>query len=502
MDLVKNINTECGLVSIVSRDLIDSEEIISSLTKLQHRGRESYGIAYLKDKTYNIEKYMGLIDKYELSEIITNTKSNNWCGHVRYSTSGKKNDKKHQTSTFSFLTLTQPIKFKTTLLNQKENEAVFIYNGNIPLELWKILFKKYEELYNYYYENTLNNNDINDSLLIIKLIQILSKSYDNFCDILKVLLKLIDRAFCIVIKFVDEEWIIRDKYGVRPLVLGLSKDLKTFIVASENCCFDNAKYDLVSTFKPGSISKINYKTFNISEEYNISKEDNNTIKKHCIFEYFYFMRKNTTVNNINVTLFREEIGRLLFKDIQKKTDLYKKIKGYANNNQLIVCGIPESGIIQAKSFCKEIKGAYVQFIEKNKHKNSGQRTFILDSNKSRLEACKKKYIISQYYQLFIKDKVVVLVDDSIVRGNTIKYLIDFVRYYKPKEIHFLSASPPIVNKCSYGVDFPDIEDLIASNNSTLQIEKTLNLNSLTYLDKSYFNQEKYKNMFCLECFNK
>ena len=81
-------------------------------------------------------------------------------------------------------------------------------------------------------------------------------------------------------------------------------------------------------------------------------------------------------------------------------------------------------------------------------------------------------------------------------------MIDFVRYYKPREIHFLSASPPIINKCSYGVDFPDIEDLIASNNSTLQIEKGLNLNSLTYLDKSYFNQENYKNMFCLECFNK
>ena len=77
-----------------------------------------------------------------------------------------------------------------------------------------------------------------------------------------------------------------------------------------------------------------------------------------------------------------------------------------------------------------------------------------------------------------------------------------MRYYKPKEIHFLSASPPIVNKCSYGVDFPDIEDLIASNNSTLQIEKNLNLNSLTYLNKDYFTQEKYKNMFCLECFNK
>lgn len=496
----KNINTECGLVSIVTREEISSKEIISSLTKLQHRGRESYGIAYLdkQTKSYNIEKYMGLLNKYELSENIVNIKSNNWAGHVRYSTSGKKNDKSSK-STFSFLTLTQPIKFKLKIRTSSqivEKEAIFIYNGNIPLDTWKIIFKKYRKLNDYYYENILGKIDINDSMLIIKLIQILGEINGSVCDILKEIINLIDRAFCIVIKFIDEEWIIRDRYGVRPLVIGLSNDFKSIIVASENSCFDSIKYNTISTIKPGTISRINYKTFNIKEEYVIP---NNIVKKHCIFEYFYFMRKNTIVNNINVTLFRENIGKLLFNDIKKKQELYSKLVDYVNKKELIVCGIPESGIIQAKSFCRELNGIYVQFIEKNKINFKGERTFILDNNKSRINACKQKYIISKYYQKYIKDKVVVLVDDSIVRGNTIKYLIEFVRYYKPKEIHFLSASPPIINKCSYGVDFPDIEDLIASKNTTSQIEQKLNINSLTYLDINNFN--KQQNLFCLECFN-
>ena len=493
----KNINTECGIVSLVSKEPVTYTILTDSLTKLQHRGRESFGISYLENNYHHVEKYMGLIKKNELSQEIKNVYSNIWGGHVRYSTSGKKVDKLSIKSKHSFLKLTQPISFNF-VLNGKSKYAIFIYNGNIPFSIWKNIFKIYPLLGYYYYNNKNNEIDINDSLLMIKLINILalSNQYTTFKDVLIRIINIIDRAFCIIIKFHNEEWIIRDKLGVRPLVLGLSNNNKKIIVASEDCCFDKTIFRLVNDIKPGNIVKIDYNTLKVKIEY---QSKSTSITKHCIFEYFYFMRKNTTVNNINVSQFRRDIGKLLYKDIQIKTTLFMRLKQYVKNNQLIVCGIPESGIIQAQSFSDEIKGTYLQFIEKNK--KNPHRTFILENNKARLNACKNKYIISKEHQLFIKDKILVLVDDSIVRGNTLKYLIDFIKEHKPKEIHFLSASPPIINKCSYGVDFPDIEDLIASKMTIPNIEKQLNIDSLTYLSKEYFDRDNYKNKFCLECFN-
>jgi amidophosphoribosyltransferase len=522
------MNTECGLVGIIGKEEINYKTVLESLIKLQHRGRESYGLSYItendnktiKNQTINsktkieIEKYYGLINEAELSNIIKTVSSKVWFGHVRYSTSGKKQNKGYN----SFIDLTQPIAFTFT----KYNDATFIYNGNIPITIWENIFTIYPKLKEYYNKNIALGIDINDSLLFIRLILLLKEHYTKVLNInneyrnnnvyntiilkniLNKVVSLLDRAFCIIIQFNNECWVIRDKYGVRPLVLGLSQNNNSIIIASENCCF-NDNYRLVGDIKPGCIVKIDYKTLNIK----LMSQIYSSVKKHCIFEYFYFMRKNTTVNDISVLEFRTTIGKLLFEELKKKDKLYKSLIKYnkddkdkeSKQNSIIVCGIPESGIVQAQSFAEALNASYIQIIEKNPENQ--QRTFILDNNKKRLDACKTKYIISTFNQKFIKDKKLILVDDSIVRGNTIKYLIKFVREYKPKEIHFMSASPPIVNICNYGVDFPDIEDLIASRKKIVDIEKELNLNSLTYLNKDTFNNInlEYNNKFCLECFN-
>jgi len=507
------MNTECGLVGIIGREDIKYKSILDALIKLQHRGRESYGFSFLDNKdNINIEKYYGMINEAELSNIIKTTSSKVWFGHVRYSTSGKKQNKAYN----SFIDLTQPIAFTFT----KYNDATFIYNGNIPMTIWEKLFTIYPKLKEYYNKNIAMNIDINDSLLFIRLILLLKEEYtkeytkeynkvdiNNTIQIGKILNKivsLIDRAFCIIIQFQKECWIIRDKYGVRPLVIGLSENNNSIIIASENCCFNN-NYRLIGDIKPGSIVKIDYNTLNIK----LMSQIYSPVKKHCIFEYFYFMRKNTTVNDISVLEFRTNIGKLLFEELKKKDKLYKYLIQYNKNdknkeskqNSIIVCGIPESGIVQAQSFAEALNASYIQFIEKNPHNH--QRTFILDNNKKRLDACKTKYQISTFNKKYIKDKIIILVDDSIVRGNTIKYLIKFVKEYKPREIHFMTASPPIVNICNYGVDFPDIEDLIAVRKNNVDIAKELNINSLTYLNKETFNNihSNYNNKFCLECFN-
>ena len=519
------MNTECGLVGIIGKEEINYKTVLESLIKLQHRGRESYGLSYItkedneKNKIH-IEKHYGLINDKELSNETKTVFSKVWFGHVRYSTSGKKQNNNINNS---FIDLTQPIAFTFS----KYNDATFIYNGNIPMFIWEKLFINYPRLKEYYNKNIALGIDINDSLLFIRLIILLKEEYtrnvsikeeninnknkiNNSIIIGKILNKivsLLDRAFCIIIQFNNECWVIRDRYGVRPLIYGLSENNNSIIIASENCCF-NDNYRLVGDIKPGCIVKIDYKTLNIK----LMSQIYSPVKKHCIFEYFYFMRKNTTVNDISVLEFRTNIGKLLFEELKKKDKLYKSLVKYDKNNKydkkrenklnnIIVCGIPESGIVQAQSFAEALNASYIQLIEKNPKNH--QRTFILDNNKKRLDACKNKYQISKFNQKFIKDKKIILVDDSIVRGNTVKYLIKFIREYKPKEIHFMSASPPIVNICNYGVDFPDIEDLIAARKNIVDIEKELNINSLTYLNKEIFNNinSDYNNKFCLECFN-
>ena len=116
-----------------------------------------------------------------------------------------------------------------------------------------------------------------------------------------------------------------------------------------------------------------------------------------------------------------------------------------------------------------------------------------------INECIKKYKIKESDKVLIENKILVLVDDSIVRGNTIKYLTVFIRKYNPLEIHFLVSSPPIVNICNYGVDFPDIEDLVADKTNNLELGIKLNINSLTYLSKKKL--ENISNNYCLECFN-
>ena len=188
------------------------------------------------------------------------------------------------------------------------------------------------------------------------------------------------------------------------------------------------------------------------------------------------------------------MGKLLVQTLE--SDFKELFNKFNNNENVIICGIPNYGIVSAQSISKELNIEYHQFINKNENSN---RTFILDTNKNCINECEKKYIVYENDKKYIENKILILVDDSIVRGNTIKYLINFIKTFNPLEIHFLISCPPIVNTCHYGVDFPDIEDLFAVKNNPLELYKKLKINSLIYLSKNKL-QNISKN-YCLECFN-
>tara|TARA_B100000242_G_scaffold58675_1_gene35040 strand:+ start:26 stop:1564 length:1539 start_codon:yes stop_codon:yes gene_type:complete len=511
-----SIQTECGLVVNISSELKNYYDLFESLKRLQHRGRESFGIGFVnpeKNTNYsinqfiNVEKYGLTVEEEKLSDKIKTELSKVWFGHVRYSTSGLKTDK---------LYFTQPILF--SLLNF--DDLCLVFNGNIPLKEWQTIFNKYPMLRKFYYND---KDNINDSYLIIQLLQILKneevskimkkKSQSNnqnsinlvtIDNILpKILIKfvnLIERAFSMVLISHQTTFIVRDRFGVRPLSLG--EKTNELIIASESCAFKE-ETKLICDFQPGSVSIINNDTRKINYfysyqlDYKISGPKNT---QYCLFEYLYFMRPKTTANHINVKEFRIDLGKLLIKEIKefhpKNYEYLSKIKKEELEN-ILVCGIPSSGIVQAESFADNFGINYRQFIKQKK--DYPHRTFILENNTKRQDACHKKYFITEDDKLDIENKILILIDDSIVRGNTIKHLIDFVNKHNPKEIHFLVSSPPIINTCSYGVDFPSLEELVINRKTIEQFRNELNLKSLIYLKNNLVNKYN-KNNFCLKCF--
>jgi len=454
------IQTECGIFSIISKKYNTSNEVLYNLKKLQHRGRESFGISWFYDKIVNNKKYIGIIeDKYINENLLDNSNntiySKNWIGHVRYSTSGS----------LQKLHFTQPI------VSYKYNFSL-AHNGNIPFSIWSKINKKF----NY----TISNDDVTDTYILYGFIEYMLNKNNDMLEIIKYIIQNIEGVYCLLISTHNSTYICRDRFGVRPICY--CYDSNNIYVASESCALDNKlKHNDV---EPGEIIHIDNESLEISNIYKY----NDVNYKFCIFEFIYFMKDESMINTLYVKTFKEYIGKILAEQYLKTIN--------NNSNDYIVCGIPNSGLIYGTSFAKYTNFKYEQFLQRKNNYNL--RTFILKTNKQRLDACKQKYEIS----IDIKNKKIILIDDSIVRGNTLKYLITLIKSYNPKEIHFVVACPPIKYTCSYGVDFADIEDLIANKMSVDEMIKFYNLDSLLYLDiEQIKNINLSTNNFCNACFS-
>ena len=437
------IQTECGIFSIISKNNILSNSVLTNLRLLQHRGRESFGVSWF-DASLNIfkdNKYMGIITQEHLipfTDLSNNyIYSKNWIGHVRYSTS----------ASVQQLHLSQPI---------LSLDAAFslAHNGNIPQSIWPQIYKKYNF--------TFTNTDTTDSYILANFIQFLLNNNSNFdfVNVIKSIIQDIPGVYSLVISTKNFTYICRDRFGVRPITYAFNDE--AIYISSESNVLQHLSLKHFDV-EPGQIISIDNNTLQIQSIYKY----HNSNYRFCIFEFIYFMRDESAVNSLYVHNFKNYIGQILAKQ-------------YLNNTQIpddaIVCGIPQSGILYAKSFAKYINSNYSQFLQRNS--DYPWRTFILKTNKQRLDACKQKYCITEN----IEDKTVILVDDSIVRGNTLRHLISLVKSYNPKQIHFVVASPPIKYTCSYGVDFADIEELIANKMSVKEMVQYFGFDSLTYLD--------------------
>lgn len=433
-------NTECGISCVVSKIPISYHSVIEMLKSLQHRGRDSFGISYSYNGKIEVEKHQGHVKNPSLSKL-----SNSWLGHVRYSTSTK------------MMKYCQPI-------YSDENEFSIVHNGNIRSEIWSQVRKESGLVYDKFDSDTY------------KLMTLINHYITHFSEpmekILERVMKIIKGSFCVLLQTNQKIYILRDRYGFKPL--SYKVDDNRITITSETV------FDTFSPIERGSIYSIDIKSMNMKKifQYEISEVPS----KRCVFENIYFMRENTYFDDVSIRRWREEVGKKLFSQV---SDIFEK-------EDTIICGVPSSGVVYGESFSFHSGIEYSQFLKKKS--DYPHRTFILSTNEERTNACKRKYFID----CDISNKRVILLDDSVVRGNTMKYLVSFVKEHKPKEIHLLVACPKIENPCYYGVDFPDIEELVANKMNENEMKDYFGLDSITFLKMESL---KETDSYCSACFD-
>ena len=455
------IQTECGLFASLSNTTQNISFVLENLKKLNHRGRDCYGISYLDEENkLSFIKKKGDVDINNFSSNELSIQSKSFISHLRYATSGNKDKIQDYTQPF--------------YSNNKLGSYSLAHNGNIPNSIWD----KFKDVP--FPENII------DTQKLIYYINYLCQyeSINTWTDIAKVLLEEIECAYCLLIQTEDKLYVIRDRYGLRPLTISVSSD--NIIISSETVAIPNIENSQIRDVMNGEILEIT------SLLAIVSTPSNYKVSNNCLFEYIYFLRDNSIQDGIKVSEFRNDLGKKLVSQLQLT---HLDVLSSWQEDNAIVSGVPTSGNIYGESIASNLNLEYSQFLKKRS--NYPWRTFILENNDKRLQACQKKYILEKEE---IENKTVILVDDSIVRGNTLKYLVKYLKSANPKRIFICVASPMIISPCHYGVDFPDIEELIMTKTTPEQLAKELGIDGLFFL--SVDNLQEYNTNKCMSCFFK
>jgi len=399
-----------------------------ALFAMQHRGQEATGISTSDGKTITTVKKRGLVTDVFDEQALAKLKGHMAVGHNRYSTAGKE-------STWD----AQPVYAAYEL-----GEISVVHNGNL-----------------------INKNEVRSSLIkqgsifqsnmdTENIIHLIARSkQDRLKDRIIEALKIVKGAYCMCIQSRTKMFAIRDKYGVRPFSLGRLKD-GGYIVSSETCAFDLVGATFVRDIKPGEMIIFEkgcdeYKSIQLFEP-----------DPHiCAFEYIYFARPDSDIEGKNVYAVRKEMGRELAREQKVDADL--------------VIPVPDSGVSAALGYAEESGIPFEMGIVRNHYVG---RTFIEPTQERR--DMKVKLKLSPIRSL-LKDKRIVVIDDSIVRGTTAKRIIRILKEAGASEVHMRIASPTIEHPCKYGIDTPSYKELISANYSIEEIRDYIESDSLDFL---------------------
>jgi amidophosphoribosyltransferase len=419
------------------------------LYALQHRGQESAGIASSDGDVITTIRRMGLVaDAFQENEF-EKLRGHQAIGHVRYSTSGS-----------STLSNAQPIS-----VDYARGGLTVAHNGNLTnAEILRSELEAYGSIF----------SSTTDSEVVVHLIA--RSKGRRFVDTVISSLKKVEGAYSMLIMNEKQLIGVRDPSGFRPLVLGRLGE--SYILASETCALDIVDAQYIRDVEPGEMIVI--------DKFGVTSLKPFPEQRHalCVFEYIYFARPDSTIFGVQTDKVRREMGRQLARESTPK-------------DADIVIPVPDSGVTAAVGFAQQAGLPFEMGLIRNHYVG---RTFIEPSQTIRDFGVKIK--LNPVRQV-MKDRSVVVVDDSLVRGTTSRKIIKMLRKAGAREVHFRLSSPPVISPCFYGMDFPTRSELIANNMELEEIRRYLNVDSLAFL--SIDGMMKAVNMpeeeFCKACFD-
>ena len=439
------LREECGIFAIVAHPEAARLTYLG-LYALQHRGQESAGIVSSDGTKLHQQKGMGYVAEVFDESCLEQLGGDSAIGHVRYSTAGE-----------SALANAQPI-----LVDGWRGPIALAHNGNLvnagtlrrELERDGAIF-----------------NSTSDSEVILHLL--CRSKRRTFLEAIAEVLHLVQGAYSLVILTPNFLLVARDPRGFRPLCIGRVND--RYVFASETCAFDLIDAAYVRDVEPGEILVVEGDS--LESHFLLPKEK----PAHCIFEHVYFSRPDSLVFGRNVIESRRLLGKYLAIEYPVDAD--------------VVVPVPDSGVSAAIGYSRQ-SGIPLEFGLIRNHYVG--RTFIEPKQSIRNFGVKVKL---NPVREILRDKRIVLVDDSIVRGTTSRKIVHIIRAAGATEIHVRITSPPIIGPCYYGIDTPTKRELIASSKSVEEIRKFIGADSLHYLSlesllKSVGEGERY----CSACF--
>ena len=448
-----HFHDECGVFGIF-RHRDAAAMVALGLHALQHRGQEAAGIVSYEGTQFYSHRAAGLVgDNFNSEDVIGRLKGDMSIGHTRYATTG-----------VAMLRNVQP------LFAEFEFGGFAVgHNGNLTnaYAIRKQLVQR-----GCIFQSTT------DTEVIIHLIAI--SQFSNVVDRMIDALHQVEGAYSLVCLSNNAMIGVRDPLGVRPLVLGRLGT--AYILASETCALDIIGAEYVRDVAPGELVIIDNDGIRSIRPFTKKPQ------RFCIFEYVYFARPDSQVENRNVYEVRKQIGMELARESHIDAD--------------VVVPVPDSGVPAAIGYAQQSGIPFDLGIIRNHYVG---RTFIEPSRAIRNLGVRLKHNANREH---LKGKRVILVDDSIVRGTTSEKIVSMVRQAGAAEVHMRISSPPTMHPCFYGIDTPKQEELLASHMSVDQIAKHIGADSLAFISMDGLyravgenKRDPFSPQFCDACFS-
>ena len=434
----------CGIVGIYHKKENACGDIYDALIQVQHRGQDAAGISTWDSSKMSTYKELGLVTEvFKSSDSLESLRGNMGIGHVRYPTAGGDNVNEAQPF-YTANPVNVTLAHNGTLTNSEKLKEDLVkthfcqFNTSSDSEVLLNLFC--------YELHKINFRKLTKNHVYTALKNVFEKCSGGYAVVMLV-------AGIGIVAF-------RDPKGIRPLSIGKNK--RSYLIASESSTVTALEYNLLGDVAPGQVIIIND-----DGEMEKKRLVKNAVHQPCIFEYVYFSRPDSTIDEISVHKSRLRMGDFLGDKILNK---YKKL------DVDVVIPVPDTSRTSAMQVAYKLGVKYREGFMKNRYIG---RTFIMPGQSIRKRSVAQKL---NPIEIEFKGKNVLLVDDSIVRGHTSKKIIQMVRNNGAKKVYFASASPPIRYQNVFGIDMPATKELVAHNRTVRQIKNFIGADELIYQD--------------------